>query len=259
MPAQKETLQPAEIFERCAKAHLGGRSEVNVEDFRLSFELVVQEANKNIQFRASHFFKSPWLVKTTLDDPDYKVRVDTGFDGKSYWLQEQNKSVILLTAKEHSKDIREIDERIRLSKVLANTFSIQRFMHDLENPKRLPDTQILVGKEPAKRIAVQTRARNLFLVKSAKNYDSLDAILYFDPESFLLRELYLSPPPSDNPKEQTDESERVFLDDHQEVKGILVPHRIQIFSGKETKKPAYQITIGEIDFNLGLKEEEFKR
>lgn len=252
-------LTPQQIFERCAKAHLGGAEEIPIEDFRLEFRLLVNDKTKNIEFTASHRFKQPHFVRTTIDDPDYGVKVETGFDGKNYWLRDKDK-IVPLQGREKEKDIREIEERIRLSNILRKTFSVQRFLRDLVDAKRLPDES---SPEPG-RIKVQARARDFVLMKTPLTGQEIDVILYFHPENFQLMEIFATPPadPSEEkagkPVPAIERSEKIVLRKHQLVKNVLIPQSVQIFAASAPRTPLYDITIGSFDFNLGLKTEEFK-
>lgn len=257
LPTNAE-LTPQQIFERCAKAHFGGEGEISIEDFRLDFSLLVNDKTKNIEFAASHRFKQPHFVHTTIDDPDYKIKVETGFDGKNYWLRDKGK-IVPLQGREREKDIREIEERIRLSNILRKTFSVQRFVKDLVDPKRLPDEET-----PAPgRIRVQARAKDFVLMKTPLTGQETDVILYFHPESFQLLEIFATPPAEAGPDgiaktPPIERSEKIVLSLHQAVKGVLLPRRVQIFAAISPAKPMYDITIGAFDFNLGLKPEDFK-
>lgn len=259
-PAQvAQSLTPKEIFERCAKAHLGGKEEVPIEDFKIEFRLLVNDKTKNIEFSAAHRFKQPHFVRTTIDDPDYRVKVETGFDGKNYWLRDKDKA-LPLQGREKEKDIREIEERIRLSNILRKTFTVDRFMRDLVDPKRLADE---TSPAPG-RIRVQARARDFVLMKSLLSGQEVNVILYFHPENFQLLEIFATPPA--DPAEEKgakslapiDRSEKIVMSQHHEVKGVLLPRQVQIFAAAAPKIPIYDITIGSFDFNLGLKAEDFK-
>lgn len=259
-PSPRESLTPRQIFELSARAHLGGGTEVRIDDFRLSFNLVAQDEKRNVEFRAQHLYKKPDRVKTTVDDPDYGLRVDTGFDGRGYWLYEKDRGTIALSGREHRKDIAEIEERIALSRILAKTFSVKRFLEDLKDAQRLPDQMTADGE----RLCVQARALDFVLVKTPGIQPEIDVILYFDPKSLLLREIYATPPLPKTlpagapPPDPGDRSEKIVLGRYEPVKGVLLPRMVEIFAGKDPKKPLYEIRIGQFDFNVGLKEEDFQ-
>ncbi len=255
--AQEAPLTTQEIFDRSAAAHLGEKKSLQIEDFRLEFNLEFRAQQHEVELLLTHYFLQPDLVKTIIEDQEIRTTMLAGFDGKKYWFKKQGDAAVDLSGKEYVKDRAEIDERIRLSQILVKTFSLHRFFQDLRNAKRLQDTQTSRGK----RVVVQAQGKDFPLLKTA-GIPPVDLHLFFDPETWYLREIYATPLRNEKGEKgevlDSSRAELFVLSEHEKIQEILVPRMIQVFTKTATEtKPDYQILIGSLKINQKLKPENF--
>ena len=232
-----------QLLEEAAQAQLSRQGVAEVAGFTVSLNLRERgEAPREVDLKLFYRSDDGGLIRLLLDEPDRGVRVAKGFDGKTYWLKEQDKETLDLSSREFAQDREAIDEAIELSEqllLLLDLNQLERMASDLRIKElEVPEDD---AEAAARAARIQILSGRVKLGSQIRLFD-----LELDRQAKLAYALVLYPPPtgSTNSEAERPPIQRFELGYYKDFEGRLMPSVIQEYQG--IPKPELPIRLLEL-------------